>query len=286
MGGDGGEDAHHRPGTVTADRTGITGATRLFPIIGAPVTHVFSPPAFNAWFEAQGVDCRMVALEVPPDGLDVFLDLARHSPSLIGCSVTYPHKQACFAGVDRRTDRAARLGALNTLRREVDGSLTGDATDGEALCRAIAAAGVAIEGRSARILGAGGGAGLAMADALCRAGIARLALQEIDTARRAGAEGLVRDHWSAVQPLPEDAAAEILVNATTLGKSPADPCPFDAGSLAAAQIVCDAVTTEGPTRLVTRATRLGRPVVTGADIGAGQLPAQLVFLGLLPGGAG
>ena len=50
--------------------------------------------------------------------------MLRHSPSLIGCSVTYPHKQVAFDAVDHRTGRAERLGALNTIRRELDGSLT------------------------------------------------------------------------------------------------------------------------------------------------------------------
>lgn len=285
MGRDGREDPYDRLHPVTAVRTEITGATRLFPIIGARVAHVFSPPAFNTWFESHGLDCRMVGLEVPPDGLDAFLSVLRASPSFLGCSVTYPHKQACFDAVDRRTDRAARLGALNTIRREADGSLTGDATDGEAMCRAIAARGGVVQGAGARILGAGGGAGLAIADALCRAGIVRLDLQDIDAARLAVTTRMVRDHWPGVTALPVGRSADIVINTTTLGKSPEDPCPFDADTLAAAWIVCDTVTTDGPTLLVREARRLGRPVVTGADLGAGQLPAQLTFLGLSAGDA-
>jgi len=274
-----------RPVTKAGSRTSsseITASTRLFPIIGAPVAGVFSPPAFNAWFKAQNLDYRMVALEIPPDGLMVFLDLLRHSPSLIGCSVTYPHKQVAFDSVDRKTDRAARLGALNTIRREADGSLTGDATDGAAMCTAIASAGGCIAGATARILGGGGGAGQAIADALCMAGIAQIILEDLDTERQAQVVKTCRSHWPNVEIMPAGTPADILINATILGKNVSDLRPFTAEEIGAAKIVCDVVTRNGTTALIAEAARQGKITVTGADMGAGQLPSQLAFLGLWP----
>jgi len=285
MGRNGGKNPNHRmcavTGTVTQPkRSVVTASTRLFPIIGAPVAGVFSPPAFNAWFKAHDIDCRMVALEIPPGGLPAFLELLRHSPSLIGCSVTYPHKQAAFEAVDRRTDRAARLGALNTIRREADGSLNGDATDGAAMCMAIADAGGHIAGATARILGAGGGAGKAIADAFCSAGIARLQLVDLDAARQIQVVQTCRTHWPNVEIAPADAPADILVNATILGKSTSDPRPFSDDAISAARIVCDVITGDETTPLVDAARRQGKTTITGADMGAGQLPSQLAFLRL------
>lgn len=274
-----------RPVTQTAPLTltsGITASTRLFPIIGAPVAGVFSPPAFNAWFKARNLDYRMVALEIPPDGLPTFLNLLRQSPSLIGCSVTYPHKQVAFETVDRRTDRAARLGALNTIRREADGSLTGDATDGAAMCTAIASAGGEVAGANARILGAGGGAGQAIADALCMAGIAQIILEDLDAERQAQVVKTCRNNWPDVEIMPACTPADILINATILGKNASDPHPFTAQEIDEAKIVCDVVTGTGTTALIAEAARQGKITVTGADMGAGQLPSQLAFLGLWP----
>lgn len=255
-------------------------APRLFPIIGAPVAGVFSPPAFNAHFATQGIAARMDPIELPPDGLPAFLDLLRHSPSFAGCSVTYPHKQAAFAGVDHLTDRAARLGALNTIRRNPDGTLTGDATDGAALCAAILSRGGTISGKSARILGAGGGAGQAIADALCALGLSHIVLDETDPTRATLIRRLVATHWPDVTVLPPGSAADLLVNATTLGKSDADPLPFDDPAIAAAGMICDVITRERATPLVARATAQDKPTVSGADMGAGQLAPQLAFLGL------
>ena len=222
----------------------------------------------------------MMALDIPPDGLSAFLSLLRHSPSLIGCSVTYPHKQAAFEAVDCRTDRAARLGALNTIRRDENGGLTGDATDGAAMCMAIAAKGGKIKGARARILGAGGGAGQAIADALCTAGLAQIALDDNDTKRQAQVAQILRRHWPQVEQVSTGVPADILVNATTLGNTATDICPFNTVAIARATIICDVVTGGGPSPLVCEAIRQGKVTVTGADMGAGQLPTQLDFLGL------
>ncbi|UYV38133.1 hypothetical protein N4R57_03290 [Rhodobacteraceae bacterium D3-12] len=269
-----------KPSAACSNRHDRAGHPLLFPIIGAPVAGVFSPPAFNAHFAAHGIAARMDPIELAPDGLPAFLDLLRQSPSFAGCSITYPHKQAAFAGVDHHTDRAARLGALNTIRRNPDGTLTGDATDGAAICAAILAKGGTISGKSARILGAGGGAGQAIADALCTLGLSHIALDETDPTRATLVRTLIETHWPDVTLLPTGSDADILINATTLGKSGDDPLPFNEPSIAAAEIVCDVVTHSTATPLVARAAAMHKPTVTGADMGAGQLAPQLAFLGL------
>lgn len=268
----------------SAPHSGTTTPTRLFPIIGSPVVGVFSPPAFNAWFAAHAPDCQMMALDIPPEGLASFLDLMRHSPWLMGCSVTYPHKQAAFEVVDARTDRAARLGALNTIRREPDGRLTGDATDGEAMCRAILAKGGRIEGASARILGGGGGSGQAIADALCGAGLAHIALEDRDSMREKQIGQMLRTHWPEVEVMAAGAPCEILINATTLGKNADDPCPFSPEAIGAAHVICDVVTGTQMPKLITQALWQAKVTITGSDMGAGQLPPQLSFLGFRPDG--
>ncbi len=258
----------------------ITGATRIFPIIGHPVAGVFSPPAYNSYFENKGLDVRMIGLDIPPQALDAFWQLLRASPGIIGCSVTYPHKQAAFAEVDGMTPRAARLGALNTIRCTGDGRLMGEATDGLALSAAISEAGVDLAGRTAHIIGAGGGAGMAITDALCEQGIGGLILSERAPDRRAALNTLLDKHWRSVPIADPDAEADILINATTLGKADSDPLPFPSEVIRRAGLVCDAVTAPDDTALIAMARAAVATVVTGNDMGAGQLAAQLGFLGL------
>lgn len=258
----------------------FTGTTQLVPIIGRPVETVFSPPAFNRWFSARDLDVRMVALDVAPEALGAFITVLRSSQSLLGCSITYPHKQAAFDICHHRTDRARRLGALNTMRRLPDGTLSGDATDGLAMITAIQTTGQTVAGKSALVLGAGGGAGQAIADALCAAGIARLCLVDIDAARQAQVTQTLRSHWPAMRISNTPGAHDILVNATVLGKSAEDPLPFAPALIETAEIICDVITGDGDTPLVDRARGLGKRVVTGSDMGRGQLEPQLRFLGL------
>jgi len=258
----------------------ITGATRLLPIIGHPVSGVFSPPAFNALFQERDVDAVMFGLELEPAALAGFWQVLRGSSNMLGCSITYPHKQAAFDAVNAMTDRAARLGALNTIRREPDGRLTGDATDGLAMCSAIAGTGIEIRGKAAWITGAGGGAGMAIIDAFCEQGIGRLILEEIDPARCEAAVKLVRDHWPQVEISEARDEAQVLVNATTLGKSEKDPLPFPENAIGKAQLCSDVVTVSGDTAFVQTAKSAGKAVTDGNGMGAGQLNVQLGFLGL------
>ncbi len=259
----------------------ISGTTRILPIIGHPVDSVFSPPAFNSYFESNDMDCVMVPLDVPPNALASFWDLLRHSDNLLGCSITFPHKQAAFAAVDKTTPRAARLGALNTIRSDA-GRLVGDATDGLAMCAAIAATGKEIKGMSARVLGAGGGAGIAIVDALCDNGVRHLTIVETNGDRLRFVLAFVARYWPDVQINNETRPAEILINATTLGKSKQDACPFDDQAIKCANIICDAVPSSTGTTLTSNAQAHGKLVVTGDDMGRNQLNAQLSFVGLIP----
>ncbi len=255
----------------------ITGTTQIFPIIGNPVSGVFSPPAFNLLFKKKGLDIVMVPVEIPAAAVSTFWDLLRSSGNMIGCSVTYPHKQAAFAAMDDCTPRAARLGAVNTVRCE-NGRLIGDATDGLAMCAAIDATGVPIKNGAAHILGAGGGAGIAIVDALCERGIGEVILDETDPARAQSVRGLLAQFWPDVTVGEVPKQASILINATTLGKSRSDALPFSDQAIKSAALVCDVVTRETPTQLCETAVSCNVPSVSGHQMGQRQLDVQLDFL--------
>ena len=255
----------------------ITGTTQIFPIIGSPVSGVFSPPAFNLLFQDRGLDIAMVPMEIPASAISMFWDLLRSSGNMIGCSVTYPHKQAAFAAMDDCTPRAARLGAVNTVRCE-NGRLIGDATDGLAMCAAIDATGIPINGSVAHILGAGGGSGIAIVDALCERGIDEMILDETDPARAAAVQNLVAHFWPDVRVSGVAKPSAILINATTLGKSCADALPFCEKDIKSAALVCDVVTRKTPTQLCEIAKSGEVPTVSGHQMGQGQLDVQLDFL--------
>ncbi len=259
------------------DTRQVTGGTRLFPIIGNPVDRVVSPPSVNSWFGENGVDAVMTPIGIAAAALPAFWTLLRSSPTFLGCSVTFPHKQAACRAVDVRTERACRLGAINTVRRNPDGTLAGEATDGLATCAAIQAAGIDLRGGSVRIVGAGGGAGLSIVDALCEAGVAELALEEIDARRLKVAMGLVRNHWPNVRMTESSIAAEILINASTLGMRAGDAVPFARDEVRRAICVCDIIVLpDSP--LVQLAGICGTAVIDGPAVGKRQVGFQMNFI--------
>ncbi|MEN9398387.1 MAG: hypothetical protein RLZ81_2917, partial [Pseudomonadota bacterium] len=97
--------------------------------MGWPVAHSRSPVIHNHWIAEHGLRGAYVLLPVQPERLEQAL---RALPVLgfAGCNLTIPHKVAALPIVDRIEPLAARIGAINTIVVESDGSLTGRNTDG------------------------------------------------------------------------------------------------------------------------------------------------------------
>ena len=104
-----------------------TGATKVVGIIGWPVEGSLSPTIHGAAFQALGLDWAYVPLPVEPDDLPAAL-AGLPALGLRGASVTMPHKTRTAGLVDRRSDDAETLRAVNTIVVTDDG-LVGHNTD-------------------------------------------------------------------------------------------------------------------------------------------------------------
>ncbi len=148
----------------------INGKTRLLGVLGWPVEHTRSPVMHNAALLRAEINAVYLPLPVRPEHLPAALAGMR-AMQFIGGSVTIPHKEATAPLMDHLTDIAAAIGAVNTVRVEPDGRLTGHNTDGEGAVRALAEDGTDVRGRHVVIAGAGGAArGTAAGCALAGAG--------------------------------------------------------------------------------------------------------------------
>ncbi|QMW00276.1 shikimate dehydrogenase family protein [Spirosoma foliorum] len=96
-------------------------------LIGFPLTHSFSQRYFTEKFEREGIiDSRYDLFDMPAiSGLTDLLQL----PGLRGLNVTIPHKQAVFPYLDRLDTSAEKIGAVNVIKLEADGSRTGYNSD-------------------------------------------------------------------------------------------------------------------------------------------------------------
>lgn len=261
----------------------ISGFTRVLPLIGHPVAQVKTPAAFNAHFARATIDAVIFPLDLAPEGTTAFFDNLRHWHNCDGCSVTVPHKQAAFAQVDRHTQRALMAGAVNIIRREADGSLYGDMTDGAAMVAALESHGFEAPGSHSLVVGAGGGAGAAIVLALCEAGVGRITLLENDGARLAFLTERLSERFPGVTvetALGATEGIDLILNASPLGMSADDTLPIDPANFSDAAFAADAVTEPEQTNFLRRAAAQGMSCVSGLEMIARQLPLQMAHLGL------
>ncbi len=255
--------------------------TQLFGVIGCPVAHSMSPAIHNAAFEAAGVDGLYVPLRIEPgaDNFRRFLDAVRERPwtDWRGLSVTIPHKENALAwvGADRCDELAVRIGAVNTITSEPDGTLRGDNTDYaaamDALCDAMDISREELSGRAVAVLGAGGAA---------RAIVAALAHYGAETTvynrTLSRAEALAGEFGAKAAPL--DAAARtdagIVINCTPIGMHPhTDASPL--GSIPdPVEVVFDTIYNPVETRLLRLAEEAGCRTVSGLEMFVNQGVAQ------------
>ena len=145
-------------------------------VLGDPIAHSASPPMHNAALMAANIAARYTRLHIRPDELADALRLMIRA-GFIGCNLTLPHKVAVLPLLDQVDAHAAALGAVNTVRVQGDGRLQGFNTDGPGFGQAVRADfGVDLRDLRVLILGAGGGAGRALAAQCALAGCPRLKL--------------------------------------------------------------------------------------------------------------
>lgn len=126
-----------------------------YAVVGNPIEHSQSP-RIHAAFAAQTNDnIEYTRLLAPLNG---FVETVQQFFADGGCglNVTVPFKEEAFALADELSQRAQRAGAVNTLKKQPDGRLLGDNTDGAGLVGDLLNQGVALTGKRILVVGAGG----------------------------------------------------------------------------------------------------------------------------------
>ena len=168
-----------------------SGTTDLYLILGDPVAQVQAPLIFNDIFRRAQRDAVMVAMRVTAANLETVFAGLKHVDNLKGIALAIPHKAPMLSLADHASEMARIVGATNAVRRDADGRWFADMFDGLGFVHGLAAAGHAIAGRHALLVGAGGG-GSAIAAALLQQDIGRLRLADIDTRPRHRLRGAPR----------------------------------------------------------------------------------------------
>lgn len=180
---------------------------REFGIIGRPLGHSASARHFTAKFENEGLDCHFEQYELP--SIEALPELLERVP-LEGFNVTIPYKQQVMRYLDGLSDEAAKIGAVNCVRRHADGRMIGHNTDIIGLRVALAELLDGVVPEHALVLGTGG-ASQAMQYALTELGI------PFDLISRDPAKG---NYTYDNLPVEVVAESKLIINATPVGTWP------------------------------------------------------------------
>ncbi len=249
----------------------ITGKTRVAAVIGWPVEHSLSPAIHNAAFVAAGLDYVYVPLPVEPANLAAAVAGFR-AAGFVGINVTVPHKVAIIPGLDALDRSAELVGAVNTVVFAA-GRATGYNTDLAGFVNSLLAADVAIAGRRAVLLGAGGAA-RAVAWGLIERGAAAVTVVARDGAKAAAfaasfpAGTVTGCGWHAAAFTAALGGCDIVVNCTPLGLYPRvhEEVPLDWEALRPAALVCDLIYTPQTTRFLAQGRERGHRTIGGAGM--------------------
>lgn len=238
----------------------------LAAVIGSPIAHSKSPQIHGHWLSTLGIQGAYIPMDVAPEDLEQVL---RTLPKMgfVGANITIPHKEAVMEIVDVITDRAALIGAVNTLTFRADGKIMADNTDGYGFIenlRAGAPSWVPADGPAA-VLGAGGAARAVIAS-LLDAGVPEILLSNRTRVRADrlksvfGGRVTVYD-WVKAGNMLDHAA--LVVNTTSLGMigKPALRVPLD--GLRPSMVVTDLVYAPLKTKLLETAEEAGCTTVDG-----------------------
>jgi shikimate dehydrogenase len=245
----------------------INGHTKIYGILGRPVTHSLSPAMHNAAFAKLGINAVYVPFPVT--------DLPRAVAGLRGlaiggASVTIPFKEEIIPLLDELDPQAARMAAVNTVVNR-EGRLFGYNTDWLGAITALKAQ-TGIVGEHVLLLGAGGAA-RAIAFGILENG-GRVTITDLDAPR---AVALARD--LAVEAIPLNALgqcpASILINATPVGMAPdLEGLPVEPELLSRFTLVMDIVYRPLLTRLLREAQMHGARTIDGLQMLIHQATAQ------------
>ena len=234
-------------------------------VTGHPIAHSRSPMIHNYWLKTLNIDGHYDRVDTPPDLFPEFVKSMR-SQGYVGCNVTLPNKELAYQLAEKKTARADRLRAANTLWFE-NGLLCADNTDIEGFLFNLdqKAPGWDQNLDKAIVIGAGGAAA-SIIQGLTERGVSRLILvnrtieKANQLAQRFSTEIEVADFTNLPQIL---GGASFVVNTTSLGMKGQPPLDIDLSSVRSDALVTDIVYVPLITKFLEQARNQGLRIVDG-----------------------
>lgn len=209
-------------------------------LLGGKLGHSYSPQIHRCL-----ADYSYELFEKTPEELEDFL---KHG-DFTGLNVTIPYKKAVIPYCDELSERAAQLGAVNTIVRRSDGTLIGHNTDYFGFSSMVARSGLQVADKKVLVLGSGGASATAVA-----------------VLRQLGANVLIisRSGEDNYDNLHRHADAAVIVNTTPVGMYPnVGTSPVDLALFPKLEGILDVVYNPARTQLLLDAEARGLVAVNG-----------------------
>ena len=203
-------------------------------LLGKKLGHSYSPQ-----IHSHLGDYSYDLFEKTPEELEDFL---RHG-DFTGLNVTIPYKKDVIPFCDELSDRAQKIGTVNTIVRRPDGTLIGHNTDYFGFQSMVERSGLKVVGKKVLVLGSGGASATAVA-----------------VLRELGADVVVisRKGENNYGNLNKHTDASVIVNATPVGMYPnTGVSPVELDLFPALEGVLDIVYNPSRTQLLLDAERKG-----------------------------
>jgi len=225
---------------------------RTFGLIGKDIAYSFSAKFFSEKFAASKIKAEYKNFDIPE--IEDFPKVLSSNPQLQGLNVTIPYKEKIIPFLDRLDPVAKEIGAVNTIKFEKNGTLTGYNTDHYGFTRSISSY-LQPHHTHALILGTGG-ASKAIAYSL-----KKMKLQ-VQFVSRTAAEDVISYNSLTQGHLKQ---YTVIINCTPLGTTPNTDSypPIPVEYLTSAHLIFDLIYNPEITHLMKLGIQKNATVVNG-----------------------
>ena len=262
------------PGQVTAQELRtvyrveqLDAATRVYGVVGDPISHSLSPAIMNAAFRRENVNAVYLALHAKT--LKDLLACVREIP-IHGVSVTMPYKEAILPHLDNSDSHTTKVGACNTVVRAQDGKLYGFNTDTAGIVRPLERRLNTLEGARILVIGAGGAARAAVFGLKERGAEVYILNRSAAPAKKLAHQARAR---LMKRPDLKKLAFDVIINATPVGMGNTRETPLHENEINS-RYVFDMVYDPAETRLLKLARERGAQIIPGIEMLVHQAARQ------------
>ena len=228
-------------------------------VLGRSLPHTYSPRIHNAF-----ADYEYNVLERSEEGVKGIFE---GKEDLDGFNVTIPYKKLALSLCDEVSEEASEVGAVNTVKRNGDGTFTGYNTDVYGFMYMLKREEINVASKSCLVLGTGG-ASAAVTYALRKLGAS------VNLCSRTGEI----NYYNVYDILPN---TQVIINTTPVGMYPeVSLSPIDLTKFTDLYAVADIIYNPSTTRLLYDAKQLGLKTAGGLSMLVAQAyKASQIFTG-------